>query len=295
MRFEIFTLFPDFFESPFNSSILKRARESGKLEVGVHDIRDGADDKHRTCDDAPYGGGAGMVMKAEPVARVVADVLKWDVGVEPPPCPVILMSPQGRPLTQAVVEELSAQSQIALLCAHYEGLDERAVELLVTDEISIGDYVLTGGEVAALVVVDAVSRMVPGVLGNEKSAQHDSFADGLLEAPHYTRPLEWRGKSVPDVLMSGHHAHIERWRRDEGFRRTWLRRPDLIRKKAEKRELAHWQRELLRQWNNEALAKFLQETEQSANLSARELKTIFKEMLRLNMQDQQDNSAQQND
>jgi tRNA (guanine37-N1)-methyltransferase len=198
------------------------------VEVGVHDIRDGADDKHRTCDDAPYGGGAGMVMKAEPVARVVTDVLKWDVGVAAPPCPVILMSPQGRPLTQRIVEELSAHSQIALLCAHYEGLDERAVELLVTDEISIGDYVLTGGELAALVVVDAVSRLVPGVLGNEESAQRDSFADGLLEAPHYTRPTQWRDKAVPEVLLSGHHARIEHWRMKEGLRRTLQRRPDLL-------------------------------------------------------------------
>jgi tRNA (guanine37-N1)-methyltransferase len=232
MRFDIFTLFPDFFSSSLSSSILKRAQESGALSVGVHNIRSWTTDKHHVCDDAPYGGGAGMVMKAEPVAKAIEDVLNYDAGaVEQrlePPCPVILMSPQGRTFNQEVARELSTHSRIALLCGHYEGLDERAVELLVTDEISIGDYVLTGGEPAALVVMDAVARLVPGVLGNEESHQRDSFSDGLLEAPHYTRPVEWRGARVPDVLMSGHHGEIEKWRRKEGLRRTLQRRPDLL-------------------------------------------------------------------
>jgi len=228
MQFDIFTLFPAFFEGPFGNSILKRAQQSEVLKIGVHDIRDWTTDKHRMCDDYPYGGGAGMVMKAEPVAAAIEDVLNFKAGVSAPPCPVILMSPQGRPFTQRVAEELSTQPRLALLCGHYEGIDERAVQLLVTDEISIGDYVLTGGEIAATVVLDAVARLLPGVLGNAESAVHDSFSDGLLEAPQYTRPAQWRGLRVPDVLLSGHHGEVEKWRRREALRRTWERRRDLL-------------------------------------------------------------------
>jgi tRNA (guanine37-N1)-methyltransferase len=238
MRFDIFTLFPGFFVSPLESSILGRAQKNRVLEVGVHDIRAWTDDKHHVCDDVPYGGGAGMVMKAEPVARAVEDVLKWDAVSQAgqPPCPVILMSPQGRPFSQEIARELSGHSRIAILCGHYEGIDERAIAMLVTDEISVGDYVLTGGEVASLIVMDAVARLIPGVLGNEQSAQSDSFQDGLLEAPHYTRPQEWRSLKVPDVLLSGHHAEIEKWRRRQGLRRTFARRRDLV----EKIEYSNW-------------------------------------------------------
>jgi len=228
MQFDIFTLFPGFFEGPFGSSILKRGQESGAIRIALHDIRDWTTDRHRTCDDYPYGGGAGMVMKAEPVAAAVENVLNFTGGGAASPCPVILMSPQGRTFTQAVARDLSAMPRLALLCGHYEGIDERAVQLLVTDEISIGDYVLTGGELAAAVVVDAVARLVPGVLGNNESALHDSFSDGLLEAPQYTRPEEWRGQRVPPVLLSGHHGEVERWRHREAMRRTVVRRPDLI-------------------------------------------------------------------
>lgn len=228
MRFDIFTLFPDYFTGPFGSSILKRAQSSGALQIAAHDIRAWTTDRHHVCDDAPYGGGAGMVMKAEPVATAIADVLNFTVGPEKPPCPLILMSPQGRPFTQGVAEELSQHPRLALLCGHYEGIDERAVELLVTDEISVGDYVLTGGEPAAAIIVDAVARLLPGVLGNEQSAAGDSFTDGLLEAPHYTRPVEWRGLRVPEVLLSGHHGEVARWRWREGLRRTLQRRPDLV-------------------------------------------------------------------
>lgn len=228
MRFDIFTLFPDFFASPFDSSILKRAQTSGAIEIGVHDIRQATTDKHRTCDDYPYGGGAGMVMKAEPVASTIENVLKFTVGLEAPPCPIVLMSPQGRPFTQKIAQELSELPRLALLCGHYEGIDERAVETIVTDEISIGDYVLTGGELAAVVIVDAVARLVPGVLGNDQSAISDSFSDGLLEAPHYTRPAQWRGMAVPDVLLSGNHAEVAKWRRAQSLQRTRERRPDLL-------------------------------------------------------------------
>lgn len=226
MRFDVFTLFPEFFAGPLSSSILKRGAESGAIGVGVHYIRYYAEGKHRVCDDAPYGGGAGMVMKAEPVARALENVLHLEAGL--PLCPVILMSPQGRRFSQNVAQELCEYSRIALLCGHYEGIDERVVETFVTDEISVGDYVLTGGETAALVVIDAVARLLPGVLGNAESAARDSFSDGLLEAPHYTRPETWRGQSVPPILLSGHHGEIEKWRREEGLKRTRQRRPDLL-------------------------------------------------------------------
>jgi tRNA (guanine37-N1)-methyltransferase len=228
MRFDIFTLFPDYFTAPFGDSILNRGRQSGALELNLHDIRDWAHDKHRTCDDYPYGGGAGMVLKAEPVAAAMEEVLRYKAREEDPPCPVILMSPQGRTFTHEVAQELARKPRIALLCGHYEGIDERVIEMLVTDEISIGDFVLTGGEPAATCIVDAVARLVPGVLGNADSAVRDSFAAGLLEAPHYTRPDVWRDLPVPEILLSGNHGEIERWRVKEGMKRTLKRRPDLL-------------------------------------------------------------------
>ena len=232
MKFEIFTLFPGYFQGPFSSSILHRAQGSGALEISLHDIRDWTSDAHRTCDDYPYGGGAGMVMKAEPIAAALESTLGYAAGDvdnrNVPPCPVIHLTPQGRTLTHEVAVELSQYPRIALLCGHYEGIDERAVQLLTTDAISIGDYVLTGGEAAAVILVDCVARLLPGVLGNNESAINDSFADGLLEAPHYTRPASWRGFDVPKVLLSGDHGAVEKWRLREGMRHTLKHRPDLL-------------------------------------------------------------------
>lgn len=228
MRFDIFTLFPGYFAGPFGDSILLRGCQKGVLELNLHDIRDWAPDKHRTCDDYPYGGGAGMVLKAEPVAAALEEVLQYKAREEDAPCPVILMSPQGRTFTHEVAMELAAKPRLALLCGHYEGIDERAIGMLVTDEISLGDFVLTGGEPAAACIVDAVARLLPGVLGNEDSAPGDSFATGILEAPHYTRPDVWRDLPVPEILLSGHHGEIERWRVKEGMKRTLKRRPDLL-------------------------------------------------------------------
>jgi tRNA (guanine37-N1)-methyltransferase len=251
MQFDIFTLFPAFFDGPFNSSILKRAQDSGVLHVALHDVRDWAEGRHRVCDDYPYGGGAGMVMKAEPVAAALENVLNFKAEHEKPPCPVILMSPQGRTFTQAVAEELSTLPRVALLCGHYEGVDERAVEMLVTDEISIGDYVLTGGELAAAVIVDAVARLVPGVLGNEASAANDSFSHGLLETPQYTRPAEWRGRAVPEVLLGGHHGEVEKWRFKQALRRTLQRRPDLIEKGLQEERWTAAERKVLTELQDE--------------------------------------------
>lgn len=232
MKFDIFTLFPGYFEGPFNNSILHRARLSGAVEINLHDIRDWTTDPHRTCDDYPYGGGAGMVMKAEPIAAVLENVLAYNAGDvdrrNEPPCPVIHLSPRGRTLTHDIALELASHERIALLCGHYEGIDERAVELLTTDAISVGDYVLTGGEPAAVVLVDTVARLLPGVLGNDDSAKYDSFAQGLLEAPHFTRPASWRGFDVPKVLLSGDHGAVEKWRTREGMRHTLINRPALL-------------------------------------------------------------------
>ncbi len=232
MRCDLFTLFPEFFDSPLQSSILGRAQAAGALQIEAHNIRDWAADKHRRCDDYPYGGGAGMVMKAEPVAQALSSVLKWEFGpgdsVPKPPCPILLMSPQGRPFSAKLARHFAGFEHLAIVCAHYEGLDERAVQTLITEEISIGDYVLTGGEAAALVVIDAIARFVPEVLGNELSAGSDSFENGMLEAPHYTRPAVWRGQEVPEILLSGNHGKIAAWRAQESLRRTTQRRPDLL-------------------------------------------------------------------
>ncbi|MDT8899297.1 MAG: tRNA (guanosine(37)-N1)-methyltransferase TrmD [Thermanaerothrix sp.] len=225
MRFDVFTLFPTLIQPYLEESILKRAIQRGLIEVHIHNIRDYTTDKHRTADDTPFGGGGGMVMKPEPIFRAVETVL----GI-PPSCPLILLSPQGRTYNQDIARELATLPQIALLCGHYEGIDERVREHLVTDEISIGDYVLTGGELPALVIIDSVSRLIPGVLGDPDGAIDDSFASGLLEYPQYTRPAEFRGWRVPEILLSGNHAAIARWRREQALLRTWQRRPDLLQK-----------------------------------------------------------------
>lgn len=223
MRFDVFTLFPEVFQPYLSTSILNRAQEEGLLEVGVHNIRDWTTDKHHVTDDVPYGGGGGMVMKPEPIFRAVEDVLG-----KPPSCPVILMTPQGERLTQAKAASLSGYSHLGLLAGHYEGVDERVRQHLVTDELSIGDYVLTGGELPALVVIDVLTRLLPGVLGDPQAPEKDSHATGLLEHPHYTRPAVYRGWEVPEVLRSGHHARIARWRREQALQRTWERRPELL-------------------------------------------------------------------
>jgi len=227
MRFDILTLFPTMVRPMLDESILARAINRGLVQVHVHDIRDHAEGRHKVADDYPYGGGGGMVMKPAPIFRAVEALLAdVDEGARPP---VILLTPQGRLFTQAVARDLAGHDRLVLVCGHYEGVDERVRQHLVTDEISIGDYVLTGGELPALVVVDAVARLVPGVLGDEEAPAKDSHSAGLLEYPHYTRPAEFRGWRVPDVLLSGHHAEIDRWRRQQALRRTWQRRPDLIR------------------------------------------------------------------
>ncbi len=225
IRFDILTLFPEMFKSPFDSSLLKKAQEKGLIEIAVHDIRDYTEDRHRMTDDYPYGGGSGMVMKVEPIARALEDVIPERRAAK-----VILLTPQGKVFNQIMAEELSACSRIVLICGRYEGVDERVRDYLVDEEISIGDYVLTGGELPAMVIVDAVSRLVSGVLGNCDSAATDSFSTGLLEYPQYTRPADFRGWKVPEVLLSGNHRVIDAWRRRESLRKTALRRPDLLSK-----------------------------------------------------------------
>ncbi|WP_201365949.1 tRNA (guanosine(37)-N1)-methyltransferase TrmD [Dictyobacter formicarum] len=221
MHFDIFTLFPAMFQGPFTESILKRAQERNLLSIALHNIRDVTTDKHHVVDDYPYGGGVGMVMKPDPIFNAIEAVHQGG--------PIIYLTPQGRLFNQKIAHELAQEPRITLLCGHYEGIDERVCEHLVTDQISIGDYVLTGGELAAMIVVDAVSRLTPGVL-TEGSAADESHSNNLLEYPQYTRPPVFRGWGIPDVLLSGHHANIERWRRKEAIRRTRERRPDLFAK-----------------------------------------------------------------
>lgn len=237
MRFDILSIFPEMLESPLNYSLLKKAREKGLIEIGLHNIRDWAKDKHRMTDDAPYGGGCGMVMKVDPVHQALASVQESHGRGE-----VILMTPQGETFSQKIAAELAVKDHLILVCGRYEGFDERIREHLADREISIGDYILTGGEISALVVIDAVSRLVPGVLGNDASAASESFSGGLLEYPQYTRPPEYQGLCVPDVLISGNHAQIERWQHVEALRRTLQRRPDLL----EKTKLSDEDREILR-------------------------------------------------
>jgi len=224
MRIDILTIFPGMFRGPFEESIVKRAVEKGIVQIFLHDIRDYASDRHRTVDDYPYGGGPGMVMKPEPLFAAVDDVQ----GQAAERGPIVLLTPQGRLFDQEVAVELARHDRLILICGHYEGVDARVHEHLVTDEISIGDYVLSGGELAAMVVVDAVVRQIPGVLGSPLSSADDSFAQGLLEHPQYTRPADFRGMSVPEVLLSGNHGEIARWRRQQSLLRTARRRPDLL-------------------------------------------------------------------
>lgn len=238
MHFDILTLFPDMFRGPLEESILKRAQESGRLTIALHNIRDYATGKHRVTDDTPYGGGGGMVMKPEPIFAAVEAILAGETGV-----PIILLSPQGRLFTHAVATELARHRRLLLICGRYEGVDERVREHLATDEISIGDYVLTGGELAAMVIIDAVTRLLPGVLGDPGATFDDSHARGLLEGPQYTRPAVFRGWEVPEVLLSGNHAAIVRWRREQALRRTFERRPDLL----ERAQLTQEDREFLAQ------------------------------------------------
>jgi tRNA (guanine37-N1)-methyltransferase len=264
MHFEILTLFPEMFPPVLGASIFKRAAEAGHVSVRLHNIRHYTTDKHHTTDDYPYGGGAGMVMKPEPIFRAVEWVFRLDEpppGVslyEPPPealeddppplpegagVPIILMSPQGRVFNHSIAEELAAHPRIILICGHYEGFDERIRQHLATDELSIGDYVLTGGELPAMVITDAVARLVPGVLA-EGSASDESHARCLLEYPQYTRPPSFRGWEIPPILVSGHHANVDRWRRRESLRRTLLRRPELLEKADLNKEEQKWLHEL---------------------------------------------------
>lgn len=243
MRFELFTLFPEVFGPYLQTSILQRAIQRGLVEVHLHNIRDWTTDRHHITDDVPYGGGGGMVMKPEPIFAAVESVLG-----APPACPLVLLTPQGRPFTQLLAQELaekarshapedpaqperslaSPETRLGLLCGRYEGVDERVRQHLVTDQVSIGDYVLSGGELPALVIVDTLTRLIPGALGDPEGAADDSHATGLLEYPHYTRPPEFRGWRVPDMLLSGDHARIARWRREQSLLRTWKQRPDLL-------------------------------------------------------------------
>jgi tRNA (guanine37-N1)-methyltransferase len=235
MLFDVVTIFPEFFGSILEHGLLKRARAGGQVDIRVHDLRDFTDDRHRTVDDRPFGGGPGMVFKPEPLFRAV-ERMKAEAAGET--FPVILLSPQGRLLTQAVAEELARSQRLVLLCGRYEGVDQRVAEHLASDEVSIGDYVLSGGELAAAVVMEVVTRLLPGVLGNEESGEQDSFActgsppgggaKGILDCPHYTRPADFRGWKVPEVLLSGNHEEIRQWRRWRALEKTWRKRPDLL-------------------------------------------------------------------
>jgi len=233
MRFDILTLFPALFDSVFQESIVKRAIEAGQVTINIHNIRDYATDRHHITDDAPYAGGGGMVMKVEPIVLAVEQVLGADLVARQKATghvevPVILLSPAGRLFTQHIAREYERYGYILMICGRYEGVDGRVSELVATDEVSIGDYVLSGGEIPAMVLVEAVTRLVPGVLGDMRAMVDDSHASGLLEYPHYTRPVEYRGLSVPDALLSGDHARVARWRREQALRRTLARRPELL-------------------------------------------------------------------
>ena len=225
IRFDVLSIFPEMLVSPLSFSLLKKAQEKGLLKVSLHDIRDWAEDKHKMTDDAPYGSGCGMVMKVEPVEKALTAIKNPEKETL-----VVLMTPQGETLNQEIAKELAEKEQVIIICGRYEGVDERIREHLTDREISIGDYILTGGELSALVLIDAVSRFIPGVLGNSESTLSESFSHGFLEYPQYTRPAEYKGWKVPEVLVSGNHAEIERWRRYESLKRTYKRRPDLLEK-----------------------------------------------------------------
>ena len=229
MRFDLLTIFPEFFTGPFEHGIIRRAQQQGQIEIAVHDLRSFTFDKHHIVDDRPFGGGDGMVLKPEPIFRAVESLLTDNAQAEAKRTAIVLMSPQGRVFDQQEAQRLADEcSRLILLCGRYEGVDERVIEHLVTDEISIGNYVLTGGEIPAMVVVDAVTRLLPNVLGSETSAVHDSFVAGLLDYPHYTRPADFRGWQVPDVLIGGHHGEVAKWRRRTALLKTWQRRPELL-------------------------------------------------------------------
>ncbi|HOQ01219.1 MAG TPA: tRNA (guanosine(37)-N1)-methyltransferase TrmD [Acetivibrio clariflavus] len=226
MRFDVLTLFPEVINAVLKESIIGRAQEKGIIEINAVNIRDFSKNKHKKADDYPYGGGGGMIMTAQPIYDAYLSIVK-DLDYKPK---VIYLSPQGRVLTQEVVKELSGEKHLVLLCGHYEGIDERIIEEIVDEEVSIGDYVLTGGELPAMVLIDSVSRLIPGVLSTEESYSNESHYNGLLEYPQYTRPVDFNGRKVPDILLSGHHANITRWRRKEAIKRTYLKRPDLFEK-----------------------------------------------------------------
>ena len=229
MKIDVLTLFPAMFAGPLDESIIRRARDTGLLELEIHNLRDYAHDRHRTVDDRPFGGGPGMLLKPEPIFEAWENLAAADTRV-------ILLSPSGRPFTQAIARELSGYRHLLLISGHYEGFDERVREKLANDELSIGDYVLTNGALPVMVVIDAVTRLMPGVLGDDESSQDESFSQGLLEYPQFTRPSEFRGMKVPEVLLSGNHAEIARWRAEQARLRTHARRPDLLRESSENRD-----------------------------------------------------------
>jgi tRNA (guanine37-N1)-methyltransferase len=229
MRIDIITLFPEICRAPLNESMMKRAQEHAALELRIHNLRDWTSDKHHVVDDAPFGGGQGMVMKPEPIFAAVEDLRNQASNVKHQTSKVILMSPTGRRFDQSLATELSHESHLVIVCGHYEGVDHRVIEHLIDEEISIGDYVLTNGAIAAVVLVDAIVRLIPGVLGDEQSAHDDSFREGLLEGPQYTRPAEFRGWKIPEILLSGNHGEIAKWRKEQAKKRTRESRPDLLR------------------------------------------------------------------
>jgi tRNA (guanine37-N1)-methyltransferase len=228
MKIDIVTLFPEICRAPLNESIMKRAQKNGIVDLYIHNLRDWTTDKHHVADDAPFGGGQGMVMKPEPIFAAVEELRNPTSNIQHQTSKVVLMSPAGRRFSQEMAAQLSGESHLIIICGHYEGVDHRVIEHLVDLEVSIGDYVLTNGAIAAVVLVDAVVRLMPGVLGHEQSAVDDSFNRGLLEAPQYTRPAEFRGWKVPEILLSGNHAEIERWRKEQAIKRTRENRPDLL-------------------------------------------------------------------
>ncbi len=236
MKFHILTLFPEMIEQGLNNSIIKRGIDAGHLSVNAVNIRDYTLDKHNKVDDYPYGGGAGMLMQAQPVYDAYKSLVKSHEDAGKPTPRVVFMTPQGRTFRQEIAQELAKEEELIFLCGHYEGIDERVLEEIVTDELSIGDYVLTGGELPAMVVIDTVARLIPGVLNNDESANDESFAGNLLEYPQYTRPEVWHEKKVPEVLLSGHHANIAKWRLEQAVERTRVKRPDMYEKYMEELE-----------------------------------------------------------
>jgi tRNA (guanine37-N1)-methyltransferase len=239
MRFDIFTLFPGAYEGPLTESIIKRAQDDGLIEIALHDIRNWSTDRHRSVDDYPYGGGAGMVMMAPPIVEAVEETLGDDVGR----VPIVLPSPAGALFTQVIAREFARADRLAIICGRYEGIDQRVTEILGAREVSIGDFVMTGGDLAAAIIVDVVARLIPGVIDNESLAM-ESHTSGLLEYPQYTRPQRYRERDVPEILLSGHHARIDAWRREESLRRTCERRPDLLKRAS----LTSTEREQVKRW-----------------------------------------------